>query len=210
MNRCLIALALLAASVLRSVAEPVKELGDAVGKEFVDPTKHERVVFDFTLRGVWGDSTEVRMPGWREAKSGALFLDDGFAVSKPEQRNVEASNLEKTLPPVENDKKANRFSEMELVAQGMGGEARIPHAAWIAASGDFKRASELLNTVKAGKEETFLALWQGERIWFHFAAMVHAYMQGEDDVAIAHGRFSRSALPQAHAGRAAPGIRSPC
>jgi hypothetical protein len=176
--------------------DPAKELAAAVGTEFIDPSKHERVTFDFTLRNVWGGASNVRMPGWREAKSGNLFLDDGFQVANPEQRKVEVTTLAATRPVRDDKKEEDTFARMELTAQGFGGQPMIPHAAWAAAAGDARLAAELLKPVQPDKELTYLEIWRHDRVWFHFAAMVHAYMQGEDEVALAHGQFLEDRYPK--------------
>jgi hypothetical protein len=191
----LAATASLHAEAEQAIPEAVKELADTVGKEFIDPAKHERVTFDLTLRSAWGGSEEARIAGWRDPKTGALFLDDGFAVPNPESRKPAASPLAESRPKdteAKGEKDDDPFPKMELTALGMGGEARIPHAAWMAASGDAQGAAALLKPVKLPEKSTCLSKWRDERIWFHFAAMVHAFMQGKDEEALAHGRFLES------------------
>ena len=190
----LAAMTSLHAEAAQGIPEAVEELAGAVGKEFVDPAKHERVVFDFTLRSVWGESSAARIAGWRDPKTNALFLDDGFPVPEPDQRKVEASDLAKTRPSnqekkTEKEESDDTFSQMKQVALGLGGEARIPHAAWMAASGDTKGAAALLERVRFDEDHTFLTTWRSERVWFHFATMVHAFIQRQDDVVLAHGQF---------------------
>lgn len=180
------------AEATQSIPEALKELAGAVGTEFVDPAKHERVSFDFTLRSVWGGSEEMRMPGWRDPQSGGLFLDDGFPVPNPEGRKPAAASLAESRPVdavAKDNEDDDTFARMKQTAVGMGGEARIPHAAWMAAAGDAQGAASLLTPLKLDEKETYLSKWRHERVWFHFAAMVHAFMQGKDDEAVAHGRF---------------------
>ncbi|BCX46503.1 hypothetical protein HAHE_04110 [Haloferula helveola] len=177
-------------------AAPLKPLADAVGTEFVNPETHDRVSFLYTVRGVWGSREERRIAGWQNKESKRLMLDDGFLVGNDDKREPQPVELDQTIPaPPAPEEEDDPFPRMRENALGLGNSGAIPHAAWLAALGRDREATEVAKLIPENEETSPLETWQGQRVWFHFAAMVHAFMQEQDDEALAHGEFLAKRYP---------------
>jgi hypothetical protein len=185
-------------------AEDAKYLDKLLAGCHFDPTGAERVRGEFPFYSPWGGTGTVTRDGWmvREKGKSRVYFADGFSLPAPDKFTainfVDACKERYVEKPKKEDERDEVFDRMERTGRGVLGDSDLSFAVWLHKLGHDELAAKALAVARKqaaryaeNRRDTVAPdpreLLRDDLAWEAFAGLVHAYVNHDDELALAYG-----------------------